>query len=509
MGTIETEAIMKRISCGGSVIADIATRAITDAGVRTFMSFCLVAACLLLSTGCARYPINQKVEDYQTMMSDYVAPTKQERSDEFLLVLAFSGGGTRAAALSYGVLDALDKIPISPKGLEGDTSGGDELTTLLDQVDMISSVSGGSVTSAYYALYGDQIFDDFKDRFLYHNVNRDLLLSTLSPINMIRLFSPYYGRSDVATEYYDKRLFHGATFGDLKGKNTPKIFIQATDIVDGIYFGFTPVYFSFMCSDLDSFPISRAVAASAAFPGPFTAITLHNYAGTCDFEPRPWMMEALEERDTMSRSFHVASHASTYLNPEQKPYVHLVDGGVADNLALRGPLEVILGRGGIEETLEAIGREKTRRIAFVVVDAGKETETTWGLSPRGPGILSVLGMTSSVMITSYNFETTDLLRRSMEDWSAEVEREAGHPIDFYLIRVAFNILMEEEERDYFSSIPTSFNLPDESVDALIEVAGRILYNSSEFQRLVSDLGGTISTLGPEGSVDHAEADPVN
>jgi NTE family protein len=481
---------MKQKSCDNSLATSVASKALPAAIARTLVGSAFIAA-ILFFAGCARYPVNQKVEDIESMMSGYMTPTKEERSDELLLVLAFSGGGTRAAALSYGVLETLDEVAISAAGLEGDTAGGDARITLLDQVDMISSVSGGSVTSAYYALYGDQIFVDFKDRFLYHNVNRDLLLGMLNPINMIRLFSPYYGRSELATEYYDKLLFHGATFGDLKGKDTPKIFIQATDIVDGIYFGFTPVYFSLMCSDLDSFPISRAVAASAAFPGPFTAITLRNYAGTCDFEPKPWLTNALEERDTLSRSFHVASHADTYLKPEQKPYVHLVDGGVADNLALRGPLEVILGRGGIEETLEAMGHRKTRRVAFVVVDAGKETETTWGLSPTGPGILGVLGMTSSVMITSYNYETTDLLRRSMEDWSAEAVREGGQPIDFYLMRVAFTELREEEERDYFSGIPTSFSLSDEYVEALIDVAGNILLDSDEFQRLVTDLGGEI------------------
>jgi len=458
-----------------------------------------------MSAGCAHYAVNQRVERYDTMARDYLTPTAQERSDELLLVLAFSGGGTRAAALSYGVLEALDKVSIPATAVEGNTRVREGSATLLDQVDIISSVSGGSVTSAYYALYGDQTFVDFKDRFLHRNVNRDLLLRALSPFNTFRLGSMYYGRSDLASEYFDKLLFHGATFGDLKGKDTPNIFIQATDIVDGIYFGFTPAYFSLICSDLDSFPVSRAVAASAAFPGPFTAITLRNYAGTCGFEPKPWMAEALEKRDTTSRVFHVASHASTYLHPEEKPYVHLVDGGVADNLALRGPLEIILGRGGIRETLKALGREKTRRIAFIIVNAEKETQTAWGLSATGPGIFGILGMTSSVMISSYNYETIDLLRRSMKDWSVESAREGGQPIECYAIEIAFATLHDETERKYFSSIPTSFNLPDESVDALIEVAGRILYSSEEFQKLVDDLGGEI----PVSEVQETTAKELN
>ncbi len=462
---------------------------------------CILLACILSTqfvvNGCAHYTVNQRVDKYETVMTSYLAPTVEERSDELLLVLAFSGGGTRAAALSYGVLEALDGVSIPAPGVEGDTRIGKGRDTLLDQVDLISSVSGGSVTAAYYALYGDQTFEDFKDRFLYRNVNRDLILRTLSPISIIRLGSTYYGRSDLAAEYYDKLLFHGATFGDLRDKDTPGLFIQATDIVDGIYFGFTPAYFSLICSDLESFPISRAVAASAAFPGPFTAITLRNYANTCDYKPKPWMNEALEKRDTTSRIFHVASHAKTYLNPKTKPYIHLVDGGVADNVALRGPLGVILARGGFEESLKAIGREKARRVAFIIVNAEKQVHTTWGLSPTGPGIFGILGMTSSVMISSYNYETIDLLRRSIGDWSAESARQGGQPIEFYAIEVAFNTMRDEEEREYFSSIPTSFNLPDQSVDALIQAAARILYASEEFQRLVSDLGGSIPSSEAE------------
>jgi NTE family protein len=76
--------------------------------------------------------------------------------DVFLL-LAFSGGGTRAAALSYGVLRELRDTRVVVRGQE---------TRLLDEVDVITSVSGGSFTSAYYGLFGDRIFEDYEQRFL-------------------------------------------------------------------------------------------------------------------------------------------------------------------------------------------------------------------------------------------------------------------------------------------------------------------------------------------------------
>ncbi len=440
-------------------------------------------------SGCAHYPMNQSIERVETIMP--AQPVFPRRSGDILLALAFSGGGTRAAALSYGVLEALSRVEIPPPSASADSPSASSPHTLLDEVDVISSVSGGSFTAAYYALNGKRTFDDFKDAFLYRNVNAGLILSVLSPVNLVRLASHGFGRSDLAAEYYDKILFHGATFSDLRTKDMPNIFIQATDIDDGIYFGFTPYYFSPICSDLRTYPISRAVAASAAFPGAFSAITLKNYAGSCDFQPESWMTEAIEQRDTTRRDFYVASHLFTYLNPKKKAYVHLVDGGVADNLALRGPLEIILARGGLRGAMEDFGLQRTRRVIFIIVNAEKQAKNPWGLQSVGPGILAILGVASSTMITSYNYETIDLLRRSIAEWSAQNTNPGAPPIVFYAIEVGFNSLRDEKEREYFSSIPTSFSLRKKQVDRLIEVAGQILYESKDFQRLLNDLGAHI------------------
>jgi len=73
------------------------------------------------------------------------------------VVCIFSGGGTRAAAFSYGALEKIKEVHI------------DEGHTMLDLADVISSVSGGSFTAAYYALHHEKAFQDFPDRFLYAN----------------------------------------------------------------------------------------------------------------------------------------------------------------------------------------------------------------------------------------------------------------------------------------------------------------------------------------------------
>lgn len=60
--------------------------------------------------------------------------------------LALSGGGYRAAAYHIGALRALHKLCV------------------LNKVDVISSVSGGSIIAAYYALY-DGDYKSFEETF--------------------------------------------------------------------------------------------------------------------------------------------------------------------------------------------------------------------------------------------------------------------------------------------------------------------------------------------------------
>ena len=152
-----------------------------------------------------------------------------DRSTELLVLVAFSGGGTRAASFSYGVLKALAATEIT-------TENGPR--SLLHEIDVISSVSGGSFTSAYYGLRGDRIFEDFEDRFLRKNVEGALIGQVFNPINWVRLLSSSYGKSDLAAKYYDKILFDKATFADLNRPGAPLVVINSTDLATGVRFPF-------------------------------------------------------------------------------------------------------------------------------------------------------------------------------------------------------------------------------------------------------------------------------
>jgi len=430
-----------------------------------------------------------------------------QRSDSFLLLLAFSGGGTRAAALSYGILEALEQVEVPVQVIEKDAPPSNKKHTLLDEVDVISSVSGGSFTASYYGLHGKNIFKSYREDFLIKNHQTALLWNFVNPFNFwFRLLSPRFGRSDMAQEYYDDVIFKGAKLGDFLKNGNPAIIIQATDAMDGFIFSFTPDMFHMMCSNYNEFPVARAVAASAAFPGPLSPIVLKNYAGQCNYPVPPWITKSLEKRDLVDRAYFNAVEMSKFLNTEEKPYVYLIDGGVADNLGIKGPLESIISRGHVRDVLKEQGLASTRKVAIILVDAQTKELKEWGLYGKVPGLTLTLGASSGIMVNKSNFETIELLRRYAQDWTYEDEVQGKKPIEFYIIHVTFHRLPDKAEQEYFLDIPTALELPVKQVDKLREVAGRLLYADSEFQRLLQNLGGKI--IDPSQPIKAPEPAPT-
>ena len=452
--------------------------------------------CLFSLLSCTtQYALNPKLEFKMRdnpFKSKLMSPGK---SDELILILAFSGGGTRAASLSYGVLEALDQVEVpAPKGIQSS----DDISikhTLLDEVDLVTGVSGGSFTAAYYGLHGRDAFADYREKVLLQNLQSGLLWGLINPVNWVRLWSPRFGRSDMAQEYYDYMIFHSATLGDLASGKGPAVIILSTDATDGIVFPFIPSQFALICSDFEKFPLARAIAASAAFPGPLTPIILKNYAGQCDHRVPAWITNALEKPDPASRVYNKAVMTKTYLEPDTKPYIHLIDGGVSDNLGIRGIMETIAAQGGIRDALKGEKLTKTRRVVFIIVDAQTQEKPHWRLIDEIPGLGAILGVSSTIMINRYNFETIDLLRRYAGEWTFEDEAAGKKPIETYIIHITFASLSDKAEREYFQEIPTALTLPTEQVDKLRKVAGKLLYSQDSFNKLVKDLGGKLPVTG--------------
>jgi NTE family protein len=446
----------------------------------------------ILAGGCSHfghYPVNDPLDKlepgYGYIAQNVKAP---DNSEELLLILTFSGGGTRAAAFSYGILEELRDTQVTLEGRK---------RRLVDEVDIISGASGGSFTAAYYGLFGDRIFEDFEGRFLKKNIQGALTTRVLlNPINWFRLSSPYFDRSDLAAEYYDENVFERKTFGDFINRKGPMVLINATDMSKGTRVTFHQLFFNAICSDLSKIPVARACTASSAVPGLLSPITLRNYAGRCGYTLAPHF----DKFSPDYRKREITENLMTALDSKEKPYFHLIDGGVADNLGLRAVEESVSVVGNMWTTLKLSGRERVRKVVFVVVNAEKKADDSWDKIEYVPPFRAMLSSYSSIAISRYNLETVALLQESFERWTREIRTgrcpagqistEPGScgDIAFYLAEVKFGNLEDPAERSYMDKLPTSFRLKPEEVDKLRDAARRLLRKSEGFQKLLHDLG---------------------
>jgi NTE family protein len=470
----------------------------------------LLAMLLGLLAGCAATrPINPPLVQANPN-TGYRYMTRQEHFEdkENLVVLAFSGGGTRAAAFSYGVLEALRRTEVvGPKGNK---------RRLLDEVDVITGVSGGSFTALAYGLYGDKLFDIYETSFLKRNVQGELITRLLSPNNWGALWSDNWGRSEMAAQLYDEILFHGATFADLDRGNGPLVVATATDISTGTRVGFVQNTFDVICSNVDGVPLSRAAAASSAVPFVMSPVTLNNYGGTCNYRVSSLLERFTDPATTPRPAARAQKHLedlASFEDSVHRPYIHLVDGGLADNLGMRSVLEVLEQL----EALHAIGVptpfDHVRRIIVFVVNSLSSPKTNWDESERPPNDFVILLKATGVPIDHYSSEGVELMKDTVARWQG-MRRIRNSPafdagkdpaaaalvnapnIDLYAVEVSFQALKDKTELEYLNNLPTSFVLPPEAVDRLRKAAGTIILESPDFQRLLKDAGARIVDAPP-------------
>ena len=309
--------------------------------------------------GCAATPRNQPLAaaDFR---EDY-GYREAHRDDQVLsgtfVVATFSGGGTRAAALAQGVLSEFAAMPIA--------GGADR--RLVDEIDLVSSVSGGSVTAANFALNGRDSFAAYEASFLKYDMMRPLILGVLETIVSPRFWFTTDSRIDLLVDLLNERVFADHTYADLQQRpGRPYLILNAADMSSGSRFPFTQSTFDLLCSDMSRLPIARAAAASAAFPVGLTPVTLTNYS--------PCALQQTPEGQSLITRIRDDQLESTYANGDvpgqrtsdvvyidannnlprrsqglregrllnqdrRKDYVHLLDGGIADNLGLAEPLE--------------------------------------------------------------------------------------------------------------------------------------------------------------------------
>jgi NTE family protein len=436
----------------------------------------LLAGCT--SSGMVRNQPIAKVEADRGYSLAAFAKKQSRQGGELALALAFSGGGTRAAALSYGVLQELRDTRVRIDGRD---------MRLLDAVSLISSVSGGSFTSAYYGLNGDRVFVDFEDRFLRRDIEGALVRGLLDPL---RWFSSR-GRTDMAVDYYREVLFGDATFQDLLQRDGPLLLINSSDLGRGVRFSFVQEYFNLLCSDLSSFSVARAVTASSAVPVLFDPVVVENYAG-CAKGPPEWLAAAQRRLPGDSELQMVVDDDLSYGDKTGHRYAHFVDGGITDNLGLRAMLETVEVIGGARAYLQKLGMLPPRRIAVIAVNAAADTREGIDASQLQPTIEQTLNAVTSIQLYRYNADTLQDMQLSMARWAKELSTPQ-RPVQSYFIRLSFQDVPDLPLRRFLNEIPTSLALSGEQVEQLIAAGRSLLRNNARFRSLVASLDGELAT----------------
>lgn len=264
-------------------------------GMRT-VRLVLVAS-LILASGCAyvneplnnaNVPLESRAQNHTRATLTDTPKVRAPNDDGYFVGLALSGGGSRSANFSAACMFQLQRMQI------------------LDRVDCISSVSGGSLAAAYYCLADEEWNPGNVQQMMSHSFANDMLVQIIQPWNFAALMMTPWDRADILARVLNNTLYtrkgKTLTFKDLRS-DRPRLLINCTDLQSGKKFVFSNEAFDALNSDLSKYPIANAVAASSAVPVLIHHMTLRDYSTVFD------------------------------------RYVHLLDGGINDNLGVTSLVE--------------------------------------------------------------------------------------------------------------------------------------------------------------------------
>jgi NTE family protein len=446
----------------------------TIIGARCYAGLMWRVLLLLMLAACAAPVFNSATNE---PLSEATPPNMGSRQDfmhENSIMLSFSGGGLRAAAFAHGVLTALTQV----KTADGD---------LLDDVAMISSVSGSSLAAAHYGVYGREGLARFRREVLLADFEGGLRLSPYSPANLSRILGGGLNAREDFSDRLDHAVFHGATFADIYRRERPDIRIHATDLYHRVPFPFIPALFSVLCSDLSRYSVAEAVTASLAVPVVFAPVVVRTYPDSCPPLP-PAFIAALHERRRTSRLLNAVDRAMTaYRDPVRPRFIKLGDGGLTDNVAVSTLIGARLVYGTPYAPMTERDAVRIRRLLMIVVDASRQPSGDWTLQEAGPGGVELaLSATDAAMDAAAN-QAADALIGMLREWQesviafrcslapADVARLGG-PADWNCKDVKFSLAylsadeLDSPWRERIEVIPTRLTLDAAQVDATIEGA---------------------------------------
>ena len=416
--------------------------------------------------------------------------TDPARATDLLVVASFSGGGSRAAAFAHAALAELDRRRFVWDGRD---------TSLAGEIDMVTGVSGGSVAAAHLVLNGLRAhLDRFGPDFLDIDFQSRLVGAALSPSNLHRMTSPWYGRGHVLAAELDALLFDGATFATLDALPArPYLVIGATDLASGADFDFASDQFASLCSAIDAVPLSFAVAASSSVPLVFSPLTLANHSRDCVRARSPTQatdtpdgITAANARDRMVRAELDAVRGGG------RRFVHLVDGGLSDNLGLRRIADYVAQAGGVVPVLSLLGSRRAdalpRRVVFLSINAERRGPRAIDDRDRTPGAIDVLGAMIEGSLGRFSRETALVFADTIDAWRRELRAAPGArpDADVFLVEIDLSDVADTALRERVLAIPTAFRIAAPDREDLRAAAAAALGQSAELGRFLASVGAS-------------------
>jgi NTE family protein len=466
---------------------------------RVFASAALLTACASIIQN---DPVNQRLTANAREVDAELATGVETNYDDMVVALSFSGGGMRAAAFSYGVLEGFDQTRVPTR------TGA---SSLLDRLDFLSGVSGGSILAAYYGLKGRAAMTDFRQRFL--DVNAEESLQTnLSLGNIARGLNGGVNDATKFPVWLDTHLYNQATFKDLLRRSRPRVWINAADIFNRTTFIFAPVTFSALCSDLASYPISLAVAGSAAVPVVFAPIVIQNFHGACSTPLPAWVARVRDDPNAAPLIKSYADALERYRSGAIN-YVKLLDGGLVDNFGLAGFTVARLAANTPFGPLAPSQAVKLRRLLFLVVDSGRAPSGQWAQTVPGPKGVDLIMATSDTATESGAIGSYSAFDATMSDWrktlvswrcglSEADRRRFGAPpgwncrdLDFFIGKISFDALGPDRAAA-LNRVETRFQLPPDQIDMLVTAGRDALNTNPKFRAFITSLGRAPPPMPP-------------
>lgn len=398
------------------------------------------------------------------------APDVDIGVDGDVIALALSGGGARAASFSLGALQQLRDMK-DPGG-----------KPLIDRVAFVTAVSGGSITAAWFGQHGAAGLDGLRPAILDKDWQSQLNTTWISPQNWDRLMQGGLNGPDKLANWLDKEVFNGAQIRDLP--NRPRIIINATDLYSGVPFAFSAPWFQAICSDLGDVRVADAVAASMSVPVAFRPIVVKSYARDCPSPLPDWVAKAEQDRSAPILLRETARSFRFYREQDRMAYLHLSDGGLADNF---GVSSLVTLRAASQTPYGPFSKRdavKLRRLTFFIVNAERNAEGDWAMREGGPDGPQLIDTLLSIATNAPKRAAADAFANTLTRWQTDIvnwrcsltDNEATalgagrnwncKDVDIRLDVISFADLADKRFAD-LGKAATAVSLPKDTIDSLI------------------------------------------